>query len=94
MAKDFVGDEPFVVMLGDDIMEDKVPLTKQLMDRYEETHASTLAVMKVPHEEVSSTVLLIQRQKLVRVCMTLSVSLKSRLLKRLRLILQSSVDIC
>ena len=37
----------------DDIMEDKVPLTKQLMDRYEETHASTLAVMKVPHEEVS-----------------------------------------
>lgn len=53
MAKDFVEDEPFVVMLGDDIMEDKVPLTKQLMDRYEETHASTLAVMKVPHEEVS-----------------------------------------
>lgn len=52
MAKDFVGNEPFVVMLGDDIMEDKVPLTKQLIDRYEETHASTLAVMKVPHDEV------------------------------------------
>ncbi len=51
MAKDFVGNEPFVVMLGDDIMEDKVPLTKQLMNRYEETHA--LAVMKVPHEEVN-----------------------------------------
>lgn len=53
MAKDFVGDEPFVVMLGDDIMQDKVPLTKQLMNRYEETHASTLAVMEVPHKEVS-----------------------------------------
>lgn len=53
MAKDFVGDEPFVVMLGDDIMQDKVPLTKQLMERYEETHASTLAVMEVPHKEVS-----------------------------------------
>lgn len=53
MAKDFVGDEPFVVMLGDDIMEDKVPLTKQLMDRYDDTHASTLAVMKVPHQEVN-----------------------------------------
>jgi UDP-glucose pyrophosphorylase len=53
MAKDFVGDEPFVVMLGDDIMEDKVPLTKQLMQRYEDTHASTLAVMKVPHQEVN-----------------------------------------
>lgn len=53
MAKDFVGNEPFVVMLGDDIMDDKVPLTKQLIDRYEETQASTLAVMKVPHEEVN-----------------------------------------
>ena len=53
MAKDFVGDEPFVVMLGDDLMEDKVPLTRQLMNRFDETHASTLAVMNVPHEEVS-----------------------------------------
>ena len=53
MAKDFVGDEPFVVMLGDDIMDDKVPLTKQLINRYEQTHASTLAVMKVPHDEVN-----------------------------------------
>lgn len=53
MAKDFVGDEPFVVMLGDDLMEDKVPLTKQLMNSYVETHASTLAVMQVPHKEVS-----------------------------------------
>ncbi|WP_412988624.1 UTP--glucose-1-phosphate uridylyltransferase GalU [Pediococcus siamensis] len=52
-AKDFVGDEPFVVMLGDDLMEDKVPLTKQLMNSYDETHASTLAVMQVPHKEVS-----------------------------------------
>lgn len=50
-AKSFVGDEPFVVMLGDDIMEDKQPLTKQLMERYDATNASTLAVMKVPHEE-------------------------------------------
>ncbi|KRN88448.1 UTP--glucose-1-phosphate uridylyltransferase GalU [Ligilactobacillus ceti] len=53
MAKDFIGDEPFVVMLGDDLMDDEVPLTKQLMDRYDETQASTLAVMRVPHEEVN-----------------------------------------
>ena len=52
-AKAFVGDEPFVVMLGDDIMQDKVPLTKQLINDYEKTNASTLAVMKVPHEETS-----------------------------------------
>ncbi|SKA05125.1 UTP--glucose-1-phosphate uridylyltransferase [Pilibacter termitis] len=50
-AESFIGGEPFVVMLGDDIMEDKVPLTKQLINEYEYTHASTIAVMKVPHEE-------------------------------------------
>jgi len=50
-AKAFIGDEPFVVMLGDDLMEDKVPLTRQLMDSYKETGGSTLAVMKVPHED-------------------------------------------
>ena len=52
-ARSFVGDEPFAVMLGDDLMDDKVPLTKQLIDRYDKTHASTIAVMPVPHEEVS-----------------------------------------
>lgn len=52
-ARGFVGDEPFAVMLGDDLMDDKEPLTKQLIDRYDKTHASTIAVMKVPHEEVS-----------------------------------------
>ncbi|MGK0552461.1 UTP--glucose-1-phosphate uridylyltransferase GalU [Enterococcus faecalis] len=52
-AKAFVGNEPFIVMLGDDIMEDKVPLSKQLINDYENTHASTIAVMKVPHEETS-----------------------------------------
>ncbi|EOT40428.1 UTP--glucose-1-phosphate uridylyltransferase GalU [Enterococcus columbae] len=52
-AKVFVGNEPFVVMLGDDLMYDSTPLTKQLMDHYEDTHASTIAVMEVPHEETN-----------------------------------------
>ncbi|MBX9116494.1 UTP--glucose-1-phosphate uridylyltransferase GalU [Enterococcus casseliflavus] len=52
-ARAFVGNEPFVVMLGDDLMEDQVPLTKQLIDNYEKTHASTIAVMDVPHEDTS-----------------------------------------
>ena len=52
-ARSFVGDEPFVVMLGDDLMDDQQPLTQQLIERYNKTHASTIAVMKVPHEEVS-----------------------------------------
>ncbi|MGY3750476.1 UTP--glucose-1-phosphate uridylyltransferase GalU [Vagococcus acidifermentans] len=52
-AKSFVANEPFVVMLGDDIMSDKVPLTKQLMTNYDKTHASTIAVMEVPREETN-----------------------------------------
>lgn len=48
-----MGNEPFVVMLGDDLMQGKVPLSKQLMEDYEKTHTSTIAVMKVPHEDTS-----------------------------------------
>lgn len=50
-AKAFVGNEPFVVMLGDDIMHSEVPLTRQLIDVYNETSASNIAVMEVPHED-------------------------------------------
>lgn len=50
-AKAFVGDEPFVVMLGDDLMEDEVPLTRQLMNDYDKTGSSVVAVMQVPHED-------------------------------------------
>lgn len=52
-ARSFVGNEPFVVMLGDDIMVDDVPLTKQLIDNYDKMKASTLAVIPIPHEETS-----------------------------------------
>ncbi|GAA3614341.1 UTP--glucose-1-phosphate uridylyltransferase GalU [Secundilactobacillus similis] len=52
-AKAFIGNEPFVVMLGDDMMHDQVPLTQQLIDSYQETGASTLAVMRVPHEDTA-----------------------------------------
>ncbi|WP_022796779.1 UTP--glucose-1-phosphate uridylyltransferase GalU [Bavariicoccus seileri] len=52
-AKAFVGNEPFVVMLGDDLMDSPVPLTKQLINGHEKTHASNIAVMEVPQEETS-----------------------------------------
>ncbi|EEJ71193.1 UTP--glucose-1-phosphate uridylyltransferase [Lactobacillus ultunensis DSM 16047] len=52
-ARSFVSNEPFVIMLGDDLMKDKIPLTKQLINEYDKTHAPALAVMKVPHKEVS-----------------------------------------
>ncbi|WP_215509330.1 UTP--glucose-1-phosphate uridylyltransferase GalU [Limosilactobacillus fermentum] len=55
-ARDFIGDEPFVVMLGDDLNNingDADPLTKELINSYEATGASTLAVMRVPHEDTA-----------------------------------------
>ncbi|WP_288658848.1 UTP--glucose-1-phosphate uridylyltransferase GalU [uncultured Limosilactobacillus sp.] len=55
-ARDFIGDEPFVVMLGDDlnnINNNGQPLTKQLIESYQQTGASTLAVMRVPREDTA-----------------------------------------
>lgn len=46
-AKAFVGDEPFAVLLGDNITESEVSFTKQLIDFYEETNAACVAVMEM-----------------------------------------------
>ena len=53
-AKQFVGDEPFAVMLGDDVVDAEVPALKQLMDVYAETGATVLGVQEVSEEKVSS----------------------------------------
>jgi len=50
-AKDLVGNEPFVVMLGDDIIDAAVPATKQLADCYERHGLGTIALMQVPLAE-------------------------------------------
>lgn len=50
-AKDIVGDEPFVVMLGDDVIDAKVPATKQLADCFERHGLGTIALMDVPPDE-------------------------------------------
>ena len=47
-ARDLVGDEPFVVMLGDDIIDAVVPATKQLADCYFRHGLGTIALMEVP----------------------------------------------
>jgi UTP--glucose-1-phosphate uridylyltransferase len=52
-AKDVVGDEPFVVMLGDDMIDARVPGTKQLADCYARHGLGTIALMEVPPEETS-----------------------------------------
>jgi UTP--glucose-1-phosphate uridylyltransferase len=50
-AKDLVGDEPFVVMLGDDVIDAPVPGTKQLADCWDRHGLGTIALMEVPREE-------------------------------------------
>lgn len=51
-AHTFVGDEPFAVLLGDDIVESEVPCLKQLIDVYDIYKQSVIAVHEVPDEEV------------------------------------------
>jgi UTP--glucose-1-phosphate uridylyltransferase len=53
-AKQFVGDEPFAVMLGDDIVDAAVPCLKQLMNVYEDYPGTILGVQQVPLSSVSS----------------------------------------
>ena len=53
-AKQFVGNEPFAVLLGDDVVDGEVPALKQLIDVYDKTGASVLGVQEVPQEKVSS----------------------------------------
>ncbi|WP_300280180.1 UTP--glucose-1-phosphate uridylyltransferase GalU [Peptacetobacter sp.] len=52
-ARHFIGDEPFAVMLGDDIVDNKVPCLKQLMDAYEEYRTTILGVQKVAKEDTN-----------------------------------------
>ena len=53
-ARTFVGDEPFAVLLGDDIVyNDQKPCLKQLIDCYSEYNTSVLGVQKVSKENVS-----------------------------------------
>ena len=58
-AEAFVGDEPFVVLLGDDIIytdkeKGQLPVTKQLVEKYKELQGGTiLGVQEVPYKNVS-----------------------------------------
>lgn len=52
-AKSFIGNEPFAVLLGDDIVHSKTPCIKQLMDVYDEYRTTILGVQKVPLQDVS-----------------------------------------
>jgi len=51
-ARELVGDEPFAVLLGDVIMDGRVPATKSLVEIYEATGIGAITVEEVPHDRV------------------------------------------
>ncbi len=54
VARELVGDEPFAVILGDDVIDANPPALKQLIDVFERLNGPVLAVERVPREAVSS----------------------------------------
>ena len=52
-ARHFIGNEPFAVLLGDDVVVSKQPCLQQMLEVYNEYHTSVLGVQKVKHEVVS-----------------------------------------
>ncbi|WHZ57597.1 UTP--glucose-1-phosphate uridylyltransferase GalU [Metabacillus hrfriensis] len=50
-ARKFVGDEPFAVLLGDDIVEAETPCLKQLINEYEKTGSSVIGVQSVAEDQ-------------------------------------------
>ncbi|AIQ61213.1 UTP--glucose-1-phosphate uridylyltransferase GalU [Paenibacillus sp. LMG 31459] len=52
-ARKFIGNEPFAVLLGDDIVESDKPCLKQMIDVYDQYKSSIVGVQQVPWEEVS-----------------------------------------
>ncbi len=52
VARDLVDEEPFAVLLGDDVIEAEPPCIRQMIDVYETYGASVIAIMEVPNAEV------------------------------------------
>ncbi|MBV1777147.1 UTP--glucose-1-phosphate uridylyltransferase GalU [Burkholderiaceae bacterium DAT-1] len=53
-SRPLVGDEPFAVILADDLIDADVPVMRQMVDLYHDTHSSVIGVEEVPHEDTSS----------------------------------------
>nr|MBO2480141.1 UTP--glucose-1-phosphate uridylyltransferase [Bacillota bacterium] len=51
-ARKFIGDEPFAVLLGDDIVQAEVPALKQMIDQFNRYRASVIGVKPVSPDEV------------------------------------------
>jgi UTP--glucose-1-phosphate uridylyltransferase len=54
MARELVGDEPFAVLLADDVVDAAIPCLKQMMDVFNETQSSVIAIMEVEKKAISA----------------------------------------
>ena len=54
VAREMVGDEPFAVLLGDDLIDSDKPCLRQMIDIYDQHQGSVIAVQEVPKKEISS----------------------------------------
>jgi UTP--glucose-1-phosphate uridylyltransferase len=54
IAREHVGDEPFAVMLGDDIMVDDAALLRRMLDAYDRYGRSVIALQEVPQDDISA----------------------------------------
>lgn len=52
-AKSFVGREPFAVLLGDDIIQSDAPVTRQMIEHYDDESRALLGIQPVPRKDVS-----------------------------------------
>jgi UTP--glucose-1-phosphate uridylyltransferase len=50
-ARKFIGDEPFAVLLGDDIIQAEIPCLKQMINIFDKTQSSVIGVQTVPENE-------------------------------------------
>jgi len=54
MARDLIGEEPFAVMLGDDVIDGAVPCMKQMIEVFDAHGGPVIAVQQVPKSEISA----------------------------------------
>ncbi|APC49683.1 UTP--glucose-1-phosphate uridylyltransferase [Virgibacillus halodenitrificans] len=52
-ARKFIGNEPFAVLLGDDVVQSDVPCLQQLINQFDITNSSVIGVQNVPLEETN-----------------------------------------
>ncbi len=53
-AKEVIGNEPFAILFGDDIVDDETPALQQLINVYQKTHTSVIGLSKIDPKETGS----------------------------------------